>query len=101
MKIVILGSWSPYVGTEYVEALGIYPDMPDGSIHPEAHRAAEVYAHNIWEPDDEGEDEGPDYSIEIYDPEKHDILKAGGGNFVTDFEWLDRSAKGYWPAWSD
>ena len=39
--------------------------------------------------EDEGiDDDGPDYYFEDYDPEKHDMLKAGGGDWDYDFERL-------------
>lgn len=90
IKVVILGSWASYVGTDYCDALGIYPDLKA------AREDAKDYAWNRWEPDEQEDeegnwtysiedDEGPDYFIEEYDPEKHDMLKAGGGTFEDEF----------------
>lgn len=87
IKVVILGNWASCVGTDYCDALGTYPSLED------AWGDAKDYAWNRWEPDEpeDGEDynvlddEGPDYSIEEYDPEKHDMLKAGGGSFEDEF----------------
>jgi hypothetical protein len=46
-------------------------------------------AWETWEPDtdeDGIEDEGPDYWIEEYNPDEHDMLRAGGGSFEDDFK---------------
>lgn len=87
IKVVIQGNWAPYFGTDYCDALGIYPNLEA------AWEDAKCYAWDRWEPDepeeqedDNGfEDEGPDYYVAEYDPDLHDMLKAGGGNFADDF----------------
>lgn len=42
--------------------------------------------------DDEEEMSGENVSgyAEIYDPDKHDSLRSGGGSFVLDFEHLEK-----------
>ena len=83
-RYVIKSNWAPYVGTDYCEALGVF-DTEDQAL-----AVGLEYAWDRWDywPDDEDdcfEDEGPDVVVEIYDPEKHDMLKAGGGSFKDDF----------------
>lgn len=86
IKVVILGSWAPYVGADYCDALGVYDDIE------EAWPDASDYAWDRWEPgemDEDGfEDEGPYYTVEEYNPEQHDMLRAGGGSFQDDFDRL-------------
>lgn len=86
MRVIIKGTWAPYVGTDYCDALGTYDSLES----PDALAAAADFAWDIWEPDDEDgfEDEGPDYHLEEYDPDKHDMQRSGGGSFLTDFERL-------------
>lgn len=86
MRIIVQGNWAPYVGTDYCEALGIYDSLDA------AKREAEDLAWEKWEgPDDEDEDdEGPDFWVEEYDPDKHDMLRAGGGNFADEFEAMEK-----------
>lgn len=85
MKVIIRGSWSDCVGTDYCDALGIFNSLE------EAQDAAADYAWDCWQPqeqDDEDtafEDGGPDYYVEEYNPAEHDMLRAGGGSFVDDF----------------
>lgn len=83
VKVIILGNWAPYVGTDYCEALGIYPSLDAARLD------AETRAWETWEGEEDEEsgleDEGPDFWIEEYDPEKHDMLKVGGGTFEDDF----------------
>lgn len=83
IKVIIRGNWSNCVGTDYCDALGVYPNLES------AYDDAEEYAWNLWQPQDEGdtgiEDEGPDYSIEEYNPVEHDMHRAGGGSFEDDF----------------
>lgn len=82
---IILGHWSDCVGTDYCDALGWY------TSEGEALEDAADYARDRWEPqepyneDDEFSDEGPDYYIEVYNPDKHDMLRAGGGTFQEEF----------------
>lgn len=86
MKVIIRGNWSNCVGTDYCDALGIYPNLAS------AYDDAEEYAWNLWQPQDEEdtgiEDEGPDYCIEEYDPAEHDNHRAGGGSFEGAFNAL-------------
>ena len=86
MRVIIRGNWAPYVGTDYCEALGTF-DSLDAAMDVAADRSWET-----WEPDtdeDGIEDEGPDYWIEEYNPDKHDMLRAGGGSFEEDFKALE------------
>lgn len=85
LKVIIRGNWSDCVGTDYCAALGLYDTLE------QANDDAECYANESWEPQEQDEEdtfmepEGPDYWIEEYDPEKHDILRAGGGSFEDEF----------------
>jgi len=83
MKVLIRSNWGPFIGTDYVEALGVY-DSLDAAM-PDALQ----YAHDKWEPDDDEdnplEDEGPDVVVEEYNPLTHDDERAGGGSFADDF----------------
>jgi len=82
MRVIVRGMWAPYVGTDYCEALGIFDSLDEAEPH------ASDLAHDRWEPDEEDngiEDEGPEYWVEEYDPEKHDGYRAGGGSFEDDF----------------
>lgn len=88
MRVIIRGSWSDCVGTDYCDALGIYEGLEARDCVVDAHD----YAWNIWSPqereeeeDDGLEPEGPDYYVEEYDPDKHDCLRASGGSFEDDF----------------
>ena len=95
-RIIIRGHWSDCVGTDYCEALGIYEVDANGEPCKEAWDDACQYAWEKWEPQDpddewegEIEPEGPDYYIEVYDPEKHDCKRAGGGSFEADFAYME------------
>lgn len=84
MKVIIRGSWSNCVGTDYCDALGEYPSLDNPFCQDDAYN----HASNSWEPDldDDGlEDDGPNYWVEEYDPSVHDMLKSGGGSFEDDF----------------
>ena len=91
MRVITRGNWSNCVGTEYCYALGTYSSLEA------AESDAEDIAWENWEPADEPdtnfgtEDEGPDYWIEEYDPDVHDMHKAGGGSFEDEF--LERENK--------
>jgi hypothetical protein len=83
MKVIIKGSWSNCVGTDYCDALGEFESLEA------AKDEALDYAWDRWEPQDEDsglEDDGPDYYVEEYNPEIHDMLRAGGGSFEDDFD---------------
>lgn len=83
MRYIIRGYSSPYIGSDYTDALGDFASLE------EANESARAYAWDNWEggtPDDSDfEDEGPEYWIEEYDPELHDMYRAGGGSFEEDF----------------
>jgi hypothetical protein len=82
IKVIIHSNYSPYAGSEYCAALGSYPSLED------AQGDATDYAYDrweSWEEDEDFEDEGPNYWIEIYNPEIHDMLRPGGGSFEEDF----------------
>lgn len=82
IKVIIRGHWANYVGTDYCYALGIYNSLD------EAMPDAETMAWESYEPDEDDsgiEDEGPDFWVEEYDPEKHDMLRGGGGSFEDEF----------------
>lgn len=85
MRVIIRGNWAPYVGTDYCEALGIY-DSLEAAGHD-----AQTRAEESWEPDEDGfDDEGPDYWVEEYNPDVHDMLRAGGGSFADEFERMEK-----------
>ena len=85
MKVIIIGNWSNCTGTEYYDALGIYPNLKL------AQSDASDYAWDFWEPqevenEEDGLDyDGPDYFIEEYVPSKHDCFRTGGGSFEEEF----------------
>ena len=61
--------------------------MLKGEPCKEAWDDASLVAWDKWSPQAEDCDyeEEPDYYIEVYDPEKHDRRRAGGGSFEGDF----------------
>lgn len=83
MIVIIKSNWAPYCGTDYCDVLGNYDSLEN------AEKDASEYAWYWWESDhddDSGfEDEGPDWTIEEYNPEEHDMLRSGGGSFEDDF----------------
>ena len=87
IPVVIRGNWAPYVGTDYCHALGVYPSISDNACLEDAH----LFAQETWEGPEEGEEEdgimseGPEYWVEAYDPDTHDMLRGGGGSFEEDF----------------
>lgn len=97
MRVMIRGNWANYVGTDYCNVLGVYPDCTDPTTDKEVQRDAETYAWDCFEPDDDDYDgdeycgEGPDYYVEEYDPSEdgHDMYRAGGGSFEDEFERLE------------
>lgn len=92
MRVMITSHWHPNSnGTEYTEALGIYPDI----------RAAEKDAYDYacdryeWPSEEEQEEdgiacEGPDVIVEEYDPDEHDGKRIGGGSFEDDFAEMEK-----------
>lgn len=105
MRVIIKGNSARYVETDYCDALGIFDDVES----KDCQEAANDYAWNNWEDDEEDYDEDgeyvgedPDYYVEEYDPEKHDMHRSGGGSFADEFErmevehkdWLMRKAEG-------
>jgi hypothetical protein len=79
MYVMIRGNWSNCVGTDYCHYLGEYDSLE------QAQEDGRTAAWETWEPqedDDSGiEDEGPDYWLEEYNSDVHDMLKAGGGSW--------------------
>jgi len=57
---------------QYAESYGVYPESDKPEEFDEDDDNGDVYTDNIsgW--------------LELYDPEKHDGLKAGGGDWVWD-----------------
>lgn len=91
MRVIIRGNWAPYVGTDYCEALGIFDSLEDAA------RDADDRAWETWDDDDntneetgEYEGEGPDYWTEEYDPEKHDMHRAGDDSFEDEFQQMEK-----------
>jgi hypothetical protein len=91
-RIIIRGRWSDCVGTDYCEPLGIYEVDANGEPCQEAWDDACQVAWDRWSPQDPCDewDEGPEYYIEIYDPEKHDRKRAGGGSFEPEFTYIEK-----------
>lgn len=78
MHVMIRGNWANYVGTDYCYYLGEYESLDAAA------EDAKCVAYENWEPDEETDfdDEGPDdYWVEEYNPDEHDGLKAGGGEW--------------------
>ena len=104
MKRYIVFLDTGYVGMGACEAL----TMPDDHTEEELSRvvwemAVEhasdygVEASNVFDPEASDDfDSGDEYSCEniegsaeLYDPEKHDMLRTGGGSFLEDFEDIE------------
>lgn len=95
-KIILQGS-GKYVGMDFAEALLVPDDTTIELLNEYAWEAsvatAEIYGyylvHDYSEDEDASECEVTvdDLSAwwEDYDPEKHDMLRAGGGSFEGDF----------------
>lgn len=97
-KIILQGS-GKYVGMDFAEALLVPDDTTNSKLDQYAWEAsvasAEMYGYYLV--DDYSEDEdgafleyevtGDDlgYFWEDYDPEKHDMIRGGGGSFEDDF----------------
>jgi hypothetical protein len=90
-----------YAGMDTCEALS----MPDDHTEEELSQAAwdmavdhassyGVKVGDSYDPDDEEEDyysgENVEGYAELYDPEKHDMLRPGGGSFLKDFEEMEK-----------
>jgi len=92
MRVMMWSHWHPNSnGTDYWEALGLYDDLGK-EAQEDAHQVANDRYE--WPSEEEQEEsgietEGPDVMLEEYDPEKHDMLKAGGGSFADEFERLE------------
>lgn len=86
IKVIIRGNWANYVGTDYCDALGIYNTLEEAWGDAET-RAWETFEEDEDDIDENGEyqGEGPDYYIEEYNPDEHDMLRAGGGSFEEEF----------------
>ncbi len=96
MKRYIAIYQGPTVGIGAVEALGTFESFAKAE---EALRGFFDDWHSNWEPEPDDFDDEQDYHdavadfwsdidcyVEEYDPEKHDMLRAGGGSFEEDFE---------------
>lgn len=103
MKCVIVKCSGPTVGMDCTDILGVYPDdMPSAQILSEARDYAIEHVSSYMtvmedEPDEEDGysylsdycyEEDIDYTFEDYNPEIHDMHKAGGGSFKEGFERL-------------
>lgn len=94
MRVIIKGA-GPTIGMDYCDALGIYDTLQqaeeDGFQYAVQH--LESYGYDY---DPEGEDDYEtvtsevDFELVEYDPEKHDMLKAGGGSFEGEFARMER-----------
>lgn len=80
-RYVMKSYYGPYVGQDYMEAL-------ESDNLRDAEEEAEQIAWDNWESPEETdiEDEGPDWIVKEYDPEKHDMYKSGGGSFEDQFK---------------
>lgn len=86
MRKIIAFYSGPFAGTDSCAAFVVDNRLTDDQIV----RWLEPWAwdeHDQWadEDSDEFEEEGPDYHFEDYNPEKHDMLRVGGGSFEDDF----------------
>jgi len=93
MRVIIQGS-GPTVGMEYTDALGIYDSFKDAEEDALSYAADHVSAYGYdWNPDGEDDYETTctelNYSLEEYDPAKHDDERSGGGSFEEDFERME------------
>jgi hypothetical protein len=81
-RYVMKSNWDPYIGSDYVEAL------ESDNLKDAEEEAEQKIAWDSWEgsDDDDYEDEGPDWIVEEYDPERHDMYKSGGGSFEDQFK---------------
>lgn len=95
-KIILQGS-GKYVGMDFAEALLVPDDTTIEQLDEYAWEAAvasaDMYGYYLVEDYSEDED-ASEYEVtgddlcgswEDYDPEKHDMLRAGGGSFEDDF----------------
>lgn len=98
-RIVFWSHWHPNSnGTDYWDVLGIYPGYEtDAKVREQAERDAYDAACDqfSWPSEEEEEEsgcetEGPDVVVEIYDSDKHDCLKSGGGSFGPEFEAMEK-----------
>ena len=99
-RIVFWSHWHPNSnGTDYWDVLGIYPGYEND---PKVREAAEGDAYEeacqrfSWPSEEEEEEsrceaEGPDIVVEVYDPEKHDYLRTGGGSFGPEFDRMENN----------
>jgi hypothetical protein len=104
MKHYIVHMYVGYAGMDGYEALSMPDDATEEEIQEEAHYMAldhaESYGYYPPDCDYDEEDEEDTWNsdkisdniegyAELYDPEKHDMHRAGGGSFQLDFDWYD------------
>ena len=102
MKRYVVELETGYVGMGTHEALSMPEDHTDDELaeavwHMAVDHASsygvEVGDSDSYDPDDDEEQysgEGIGGYAELYDPEKHDMLRPGGGSFLEDFEYLEK-----------
>lgn len=96
MRKLIAHLITGYAGSDARVAVTFDDDTPERVISDELYdmavQHAEAYGIYPYPDEDLGEDDDEnDYTdnieayYEVYDPEKHDMLRAGGGSFENDF----------------
>lgn len=87
MRVIMWSHWHPNSnGSEYWEALGEYPDLKSAEADAREEAWNRYEEPSQVEQDEDGwEDEGPEWFVEEYDPEKHDRHSIGG-SFENDFQ---------------
>jgi hypothetical protein len=101
MKRYVVELETGYVGMTTHEALSMPEDHTDDELaqtvwdmavdHASSY-GIEVGDSDSFDPDGEEEYSGEDVEgyAELYDPEKHDMLRPGGGSFLDDFEYMEK-----------
>lgn len=90
MKYYIVYMSCNIVGCDDVQALEMHDDHTDKELSDCVWDMTLDYA-NSWQPDDmdwEEFEQGIQGCPEVYDPDKHDMDRAGGGSFKDDFPSL-------------
>jgi hypothetical protein len=97
MKRYVVFLETGYAGMDTCEALS----MPDDHTEEELSQAAwdmavdhasshDIEASDCIETEEEYSGENVEGWAEPYDPEKHDMLRPGGGSFLEDFEYMEK-----------
>jgi hypothetical protein len=100
MKRYVVELETGYVGMTTHEALSMPEDHTDDELAQTVWDMAVdhassygIYAGDCFDLEDEEEcysGENIGGYAELYDPEKHDMLRPGGGSFLDDFEVMEK-----------